>query len=76
MSKTTVKKPRRTNNNRNEHEERAELLAWFENYKPRTELGRKLVARRLAALKAGQTPLDYEGIMREAAARRGGRRDE
>jgi hypothetical protein len=75
MKKSTVKNPH-ANRSRAEHNERDELLAWYENYEPRTELGRKLVARRIVALKAGQTLLDYKGIMREAAARRGGRRDE
>lgn len=51
--------------------ERAKLLTWLESYEPRTELGRKLRLRRIAAVKAGQVLLDYEGLMREARERRG-----
>jgi len=47
MAKTVAKNPRRSNGGRTEQEQRAELLAWFENYKPRTKLGRKLVERRI-----------------------------
>jgi hypothetical protein len=59
VSKKPVKKPRR-----NPDDERAALIEYFENLEPRTEAVGRLKTLRLAALKAGQEVLDYEGIQR------------
>ena len=59
-----------------EEDERARLLRWLAGYKPRTELGHKLVAQRLALLKSGAAVLDYDELISEARLRRGGRFDE
>ena len=42
------------------------------NYVPRTELGRELMAIRNRIVASGQPLLDWEGVRREVAERRGG----
>jgi len=51
---------------------RAEALADLDSYVPRTPLGKKLVELRRAYLEEGGELLDWEGIRREVAERRGG----
>ncbi len=51
---------------------RAEALADLDAYVPRTPLGKKLVELRRAHIEAGGELLDWEGIQREVAERRGG----
>jgi len=76
MSKNVVKHPQPSSRASAEEDERAKLLAWLAQYKPRTELGRKLVAKRLALLESRASILDYEELMAEARLRRGGQFDE
>lgn len=73
MARNLAEQPDKKGRPMNQDEERAALLADLEQMEPRTELGRKLIARRIKALKEGQELLDYDGIMREKHARRGGR---
>jgi hypothetical protein len=73
MARNLAEQPDKKSRPTNQDEERAALLADLEQMEPRTELGRKLIARRIEALKGGQELLDYDGIMREKYARRGGR---
>jgi len=51
---------------------KAEALAELDSYVPRTPLGRKLVELRRAYVEEGGELLDWEGIEREVAERRGG----
>ncbi len=51
---------------------RAEALAELKAYVPRTPLGRKLVELRRAHIESGGELLDWQGIEREVAERRGG----
>ncbi len=52
-------------------ERRAEALVDLDAYEPRTPLGKKLIALRRAYIEEGGELLDWEGIQREVAERRG-----
>lgn len=75
MSKNVAKIRKPSGKPRAEQDERARLLAWLAQYKPRTELGRKLAAHRIALLEGGASVLGYEELIAEARLRRGGRFD-
>jgi len=76
MSKNVVKDPKPSGRAVTEEDERAKLLAWLGQYKPRTELGRKLAAKRLALLASGASILHSQELKAETRLRRGGQFDE
>lgn len=64
---TRLHRTRRTNRS---EAERAELAEWLTNFKPKTELGLKLLTLSKIGLANGESLLDADQIMKELGRRR------